>query len=52
RVEHVFGDRTMSMGAKIVRAIGMARATMKIGTRNLACNMRRLDTLERMAAAA
>jgi len=52
RVEHVFGDQTMSMGAKIVRTIGMARARMKIGMQNLAYNMRRFVTLERMAAAA
>lgn len=50
RVEHVFGQQTMTMGAKIVRAIGIARARMKIGMQNLVYNMRRFVTLERMAA--
>jgi transposase, IS5 family len=31
RVEHVFGHQTNSMGAKIVRTIGAARARFKIG---------------------
>lgn len=51
RVEHVFGDQTMSMGGKIVRTIGIARARMKIGMQNLAYNMRRFVILERMARA-
>ncbi len=50
RVEHVFGDQ--ATGGKIVRTIGMARAKVKIGLQNLAYNMRRFVTLERMAAAA
>jgi len=51
RVEHIFGHQTNSMGAKIVRTIGVARARFKIGMMNLGYNMRRLVQLERMAAA-
>jgi IS5 family transposase len=51
RVEHIFGHQTNSMGAKIVRTIGTARARFKIGMMNLGYNMRRLVQLERMAAA-
>jgi transposase, IS5 family len=36
---------------RIVRTIGIVRARAKIGLQNLAYNMRRLVTLERMAAA-
>jgi hypothetical protein len=35
RVEHVFGHRQNSMGGKIVRTIGIARARFKIANR---CN--------------
>ena len=52
RVEHVFGHQENSMGRKIVRTIGMARARFKIGMMNLGYNMRRLVQLERAAAAA
>lgn len=51
RVEHVFGHQTTAMGGKIVRTIGLVRATMKIGMGNLVYNMSRLVTLQRMAAA-
>ncbi len=51
RVEHIFGHQTNSMGAKIVRTIGAARARFKIGMMNLGYNMRRLGQLERMAIA-
>jgi IS5 family transposase len=51
RVEHVFGYQENSMGRKIVRTIGMARAKFKIGMMNLGYNMRRLVQLERVAAA-
>lgn len=51
RVEHIFGDQKTAMGARIVRTIGLARARFKIGMMNLGYNMRRLSTLERMAAA-
>ena len=51
RVEHVFGHQENSMGGKIVRTIGLARARFKIGMMNLGYNMRRLVHLERVAAA-
>jgi IS5 family transposase len=51
RVEHVFGHQQNSMGGKIVRTIGLARARFKIGMMNLGYNIRRLLQLERMAAA-
>ena len=51
RVEHIFGDMTTAMGGTIVRTIGLARARFKIGMMNLGYNVRRLGTLERMAAA-
>ena len=51
RVEHVFGHQQSSMGGKIVRSIGIARARFKIGMMNLGYNIRRLVQLERMAAA-
>jgi transposase, IS5 family len=51
RVEHVFGHQQNSMGGKIVRTIGIARARFKIGMMNLGYNIRRLVQLERMAAA-
>jgi IS5 family transposase len=51
RVEHVFGAQQSSMGGRIVRTIGIVRARAKIGLQNLAYNMRRLVTLDRMAAA-
>lgn len=51
RVEHVFGHQENSMGGKIVRTIGIARARAKIGMMNLVYNMRRLVQLEQMAAA-
>lgn len=51
RIEHVFGAQQTSPGGRIVRTIGIVRAKAKIGLQNLAYNMRRLVTLERMAAA-
>jgi transposase, IS5 family len=42
RVEHVFGQQQSSMGGKIVRTIGIARARFKIGMMNLGYNIRRL----------
>ena len=50
RVEHVFGHQENSMGRKIVRTIGIARARFKIGMMNLGYNIRRLVQLERLAA--
>ena len=51
RIEHVFGAQQSSVGGRIVRTIGITRARAKIGLQNLAYNMRRLVTLERIAAA-
>ena len=50
RVEHVFGHQQNSMGGKIVRTIGIARARFKIGMMNLGYNIRRLVQLERLTA--
>ncbi len=38
-------------GGRLVRTIGIVRARAKIGLQNLAYNIRRLVTLDRMAAA-
>ena len=51
RIEHVFGAQESSAGGRIVRTIGIVRARAKIGLQNLAYNIRRMVTLERMAAA-
>src|SRR5271163_1995165 len=51
RVEHVFGAQQNSPGGRLVRTIGIVRAKAKIGLQNLAYNIRRLVSLERMAAA-
>ena len=51
RIEHVFGAQQTSPGGRIVRTIGIVRARAKIGLQNFAYNIRRLVTLERMAAA-
>jgi IS5 family transposase len=51
RVEHVFGHQENSMGRKLVRTIGMARARFKIGMMNLGYNIRRLVQLEQATAA-
>lgn len=51
RIEHVFGAQETAPGGRMVRTIGIVRARAKIGLQNLAYNMRRLATLERMAAA-
>jgi len=42
RVEHVFGVQVQIAGNLILRTIGIARAEVKIGLRNLAYNMHRL----------
>ncbi len=52
RVEHVFGAQSNDMGGTLVRSIGLVRARARIGLKSLACNMRRLVHLERLAAAA
>ena len=49
RIEHVFGAQQNAPGGRIVRTIGIVRARAKIGLQNLAYNIRRLVTLERLA---
>src|SRR6478752_358810 len=51
RVEHVFAAQETALGGRIVRTIGIVRARAKIGLQNLAYNIRRLVTLERITAA-
>ena len=51
RIEHVFGAQQSSLVGRIVRTIGIVRARAKIGLQNLAYNIRRLVTLERIATA-
>jgi transposase, IS5 family len=51
RIEHVFGAQESAAGGRIVRTIGIVRARAKLGLQNLAYNIRRLVTLDRMAAA-
>ena len=51
RIEHVFGAQETAPGGRIVRTIGIVRARLKIGLQNFVYNVRRLATLERMAAA-
>lgn len=51
RIEHVFGAQQIAAGGRLVRTIGIVRARTKIGLQNLAYNIRRLATLDRMAAA-
>jgi hypothetical protein len=48
---HVFAAQQTALGGRIVRTIGIVRARAKIGLQNLAYNIRRLVTLERIASA-
>jgi IS5 family transposase len=48
RVEHLFGAQADDMGGTLVRTIGLVRAKATIGTKNLACNLRRLGQLGRI----
>ena len=50
RVEHVFGHQATSMRMTVIRGIGLARATFRIGLANLVYNMSRVAQLEKMAA--
>jgi len=47
RVEHVFGFQQNSMGGKLIRTIGLARAQVKIGLMNLTYNLMRYLQLSR-----
>lgn len=52
RVEHVFGVQENSLGGKLVRTIGLARATVKIGLMNLSYNLKRYVYLNRRGVSA
>ena len=45
RVEHVFGIQSQRAGRLLLRSIGLARAKVKIGLRNLAYNIDRMSLL-------
>ena len=45
RIEHVFGIQLKHAGNLILRAIGIVRARIKIGLRNLAYNLDRYAAL-------
>jgi len=47
RVEHVFGFQHNSMGGKLIRTIGLARAKTKIALMNLTYNIMRYLQLEK-----
>jgi IS5 family transposase len=47
RVEHVFGVQENSLGGKLVRTVGLARAAVKIGLMNLSYNLKRYAYLSR-----
>ena len=49
RVEHVFGNQKNSLGGKLVRTVGIARARAKIGMMNLVYNMRRYLFLQKLS---
>lgn len=49
-VEHVFAEQKSRMGL-VIRTIGIARATLKIGMANIVYNIKRLVCLERIAPA-
>jgi len=50
KVEHVFGDVVTSMGGKLVRSIGLARAQTQLGLKNLVYNLKRFICLETQPA--
>ncbi len=52
RVEHVFGNMTVSMGGSLVRTIGIVRARTKLGMQNLSYNLKRFVLLETTQLAA
>jgi IS5 family transposase len=47
RVEHVFGSIEKSLGGLRLRCIGLARAYVAIGLKNIAYNMKRYEYLTR-----
>ncbi len=50
-MEHVFGFIVNTMGAKIIRGIGIARVTAKLGLINLVYNLNRFEQLGRLGVA-
>ena len=50
RIEHVFGSMTQRAGNLILRTIGINRAEVKLGLRNIAYNMERFCFLMRQTA--
>jgi transposase, IS5 family len=52
RVEHVFGSISNEQDGLHIRVIGRVRATAKIGLTNLVYNLRRFETLSRIATLA
>jgi transposase, IS5 family len=50
RVEHVFGAIVNEMGGKLVRVIGIERAKVCLGLKNLAYNLKRFVFLESLPA--
>ena len=51
RVEHVFGFIANTVGARIVRGIGIARVAAKLGLINLVYNLSRFEQLSRLGVA-
>lgn len=49
-IEHVFAEQKSRMGL-VIRTVGIARATLKIGMANIVYNVKRLICLEKMALA-
>ena len=52
QVEHVFGDFVTSMGGKVMRSFGLARAQTQLDLKNLVYNLKRFVCLETQPAAA
>ncbi|MCH9056053.1 transposase [Synechococcus sp. PCC 6716] len=52
KVEQIFGDWVTDMGGKLVRTIGLARAKVNLGLKNLTYNLKRFVWLETQSAAA
>ena len=50
RIEHIFGAMTQRAGNLILRSIGISRAEVKLGLRNIAYNMERFCFLIRQTA--
>ncbi len=52
KVEHIFGDWVTDMGGKLVRTIGLARAKVNLGLKNLTYNLKHFVYLKSQAASA